>query len=43
MKELLSRVVEMSQVEDRIVEHFAEVFEMLPADGLDPVPAGERT
>ena len=28
MKELLGREVEMSEVEDRIIEHFAEVFEM---------------
>jgi lipoyl(octanoyl) transferase len=28
MKELLGREVEMSTVEDRIIEHFAEVFEM---------------
>lgn len=28
MKEILSREVEMSEVEDRIVERFAEVFEM---------------
>ena len=28
MKELLGREVEMSSVEDRIIEHFAEVFEM---------------
>ena len=28
MKELLGREVEMSAVEDRIIEHFAEVFEM---------------
>jgi lipoyl(octanoyl) transferase len=28
MKELLGRVVEMSAVEDRIIEHFTEVFEM---------------
>jgi lipoyl(octanoyl) transferase len=34
MKELLAREVEMSAVEDRIIEHFAEVFEMLPADRL---------
>jgi lipoate-protein ligase B len=29
MKELLGREIEMSLVEDRIIEHFAEVFEML--------------
>ena len=28
MKELLSQEVEMSMVEDRIIERFAEVFEM---------------
>jgi lipoate-protein ligase B len=28
MKELLGREVELSAVEDRIIEHFAEVFEM---------------
>jgi lipoyl(octanoyl) transferase len=28
MKELLSREIEMSKVEDRIIERFAEVFEM---------------
>jgi lipoate-protein ligase B len=28
MKELLGREIEMSQVEDRIIEHFAEVFGM---------------
>jgi lipoate-protein ligase B len=28
MKELLGREIEMSAVEDRIIEHFAEVFEM---------------
>lgn len=28
MKELLSREVDLSTVEDRIIEHFAEVFEM---------------
>ncbi len=32
MKELLGREVEMSTVEDRIVEHFAEVFEMSKKD-----------
>ncbi|HMJ25809.1 MAG TPA: lipoyl(octanoyl) transferase LipB [Pyrinomonadaceae bacterium] len=30
MKELLGREIEMSLVEDRIIEHFGEVFEMLP-------------
>ena len=30
MKELLGREIEMSLVEDRIIEHFAEVFEMSP-------------
>src|SRR5882672_5596702 len=34
MKELLDREVEMSAVEDRIIDRFAEVFEMLPADRL---------
>ena len=28
MKELLGREVELSRVEDRIIEHFAAVFEM---------------
>jgi len=28
MKELLGREIEMSEVEDRIIEHFASVFEM---------------
>ena len=28
MKELLGRELEMSEVEDRIIERFAEVFEM---------------
>ena len=28
MKELLGRELEMSAVEDRIIDHFAEVFEM---------------
>lgn len=31
MKELLGREIEMSQVEDRIIEHFAEVFGMSEA------------
>jgi lipoyl(octanoyl) transferase len=33
MKELLGREIEMSLVEDRLVEHFAEVFEMSPVGG----------
>ena len=33
MKELLGREVEMSVVEDRIIEHFAEVFEMVREEG----------
>jgi lipoate-protein ligase B len=28
MKELLGREIELSEVEDRIIERFAEVFEM---------------
>ena len=34
MKELLGREVEMSSVEDRIIGHFAEVFEMSLDDRL---------
>ncbi len=34
MKELLGREVEMTAVEDRIIEHFAGVFEMSLADRL---------
>jgi hypothetical protein len=41
MKELLGREVEMSSVEDRIIEHFAEVFEMSAADRLSAAGTGE--
>ena len=41
MKELLGREVEMSTVEDRIIEHFAEVFEMSLPDRLSAVRARE--
>ena len=37
MKELLGREIEMSTVEDRIIENFAAVFEMSLADHLSPV------
>ncbi len=42
MKELLGREVEMNAVEDRIIEHFAAVFEMLWADRGSAVLAGEQ-
>ena len=41
MKELLGREVEMSAVEDRIIEHFAEVFEMSLAHRARPDEARE--
>jgi len=41
MKELLGREIEMSTVEDRIVENFTEVFEMSLADRPSAVGAGE--
>ena len=41
MKELLGREVEMSTVEDRIIENFAAVFEMSLADRPSAVGAGE--
>jgi lipoyl(octanoyl) transferase len=34
MKELLGREVELCDVEDRIIENFAKVFEMTPDDRL---------
>jgi len=37
MKELLGREIEMSNVEHRIIENFAAVFEMSLADHLSPV------
>ena len=40
MKELLGREVEMTVVEDRIIEHFAEVFEMSFSDRLSATLAG---
>jgi lipoyl(octanoyl) transferase len=40
MKELLGREVEMTAVEDRIIEHFAEVFEMSFSDRLSATLAG---
>jgi lipoyl(octanoyl) transferase len=41
MKELLGSEVEMSEVEDRLIENFAEVFEMSLADRPGAVSAGE--
>jgi lipoyl(octanoyl) transferase len=41
MKELLGREVELREVEDRIIENFAEVFEMTPDDRLIAVSIGE--
>jgi lipoyl(octanoyl) transferase len=41
MKELLGREVELCDVEDRIIENFAEVFEMTPDDRLIAVATGE--
>jgi lipoyl(octanoyl) transferase len=41
MKELLGREVELPDVEDRIIEHFAEVFEMTPDDRLIAVSTDE--
>jgi lipoate-protein ligase B len=38
MKELLGREIEISQVEDRIIEHFAEVFEMCQKPGREGGP-----
>lgn len=40
MKELLGREVAMRSVEDRIIEHFAEVFEMSLADRLGAASEG---
>ena len=40
MKELLGREVEMTAVEDRIIEHFAEVFEMSFSDHLSATLTG---
>jgi len=40
MKELLGREVEMSAVEDRIIEHFAEVFERRCEEPLGAISAG---
>ncbi len=42
MKELLGCEVEMSAVEDRIIEHFAEVFEMSLDNSLSAVPVTEQ-
>ena len=42
MKELLGREVETGAVEDRIIEHFAEVFAMSSSDRLSPVLAGTQ-
>jgi lipoyl(octanoyl) transferase len=39
MQDLLGREVEMREVEGRIVERFAEVFELVPQDG--PVSSGQ--
>jgi lipoyl(octanoyl) transferase len=41
MKELLGREVELRQVEDRIIENFAEVFQMTPDDRLVGVSTGQ--
>jgi lipoyl(octanoyl) transferase len=41
MKELLGREIEMTAVEDRIIEHFAGVFEMSLADCLSAVSTAE--
>ena len=41
MKELLGREVELRDVEDRIIENFAEVFEMTRDDRLMAVSTGE--
>jgi lipoyl(octanoyl) transferase len=40
LKELLGREVEMSAVEDRIIEHFSEVFEMVLEDRPAAVSTG---
>ena len=42
MKELLGRTVEMRSVEDRVIEHFAEVFDMSLTNHLGAVPAIEQ-
>lgn len=41
MEDLLGREVDMREVEDRIVEHFAEVFEMQP-QGVEPPRRQDR-
>ena len=41
MKELLGREVELRDVEDQIIENFAEVFEMTPDDRLIALSTGE--
>ena len=41
MKELLGREVELREVEDRIIENFAEVFEMSLEDRLVTASAGD--
>ncbi len=41
MKELLGREVELCEVEDRIIEHFASVFKMTPDDRLTALSTGE--
>ncbi len=41
MKELLGREVELRDVEDQIIEKFAEVFEMTPDDRLIALSTGE--
>jgi len=41
MKELLGREVELRDVEDQIIENFAEVFEMTPNDRLIALSTGE--
>src|ERR1700686_318320 len=43
MKELLGRKVEMSAVEDRIIEHFADVFEMCRKPDREGGPPGTPT
>jgi lipoyl(octanoyl) transferase len=42
MKELLGRTVELRWVEDRVIEHFAEVFDMSLTNHLGAVPAIEQ-
>ena len=43
MKELLGREVPLAEVEDRIVERFAEVFEMNVEDGASALEGARET